>query len=125
MAILDEKEVKDVVVATYLIKVKGEFDKRWSEKELREYIKEKIKKEIDDYYHPDLELLKIKGNEIEVWVYISALFGIEDIERYAKRWLKNHIKEKGLSVKGIEVEQIIRLEDLFDERKPKYIIHLS
>ncbi len=38
--------------AAHLIKVKGEFSPKWAEDKLEEYVRKKIKEEIDDYYSP-------------------------------------------------------------------------
>lgn len=53
-----------MVYATHLIKVKGTFNpKRWTKEKLREYVDNKIK-EIRSFYHPDLELFKVKDDTI-------------------------------------------------------------
>jgi len=55
-----------MVIATHLIKIKGDFDvQKWTEKKLEEYVKQKIK-EIDPSFHTDLELFQIQDSNIEV-----------------------------------------------------------
>ena len=112
--------------ATHLIKVKGEFDKeKWSEEELKEYVDKKIE-EIDSFFHPDLELFSVnmKENTIEVWVFIQTISETKDLKKHSKRWLKNHIKEREITVKNLEIEEILTCSDLLDETKPICLIHL-
>jgi len=101
-AILDKGE-KLAAIAIALIKIKGTYDKtKWSEKKLREYVKDKIMKEIDDVYHTDLELFKAENGNIKIWVFIAT----QAEEWVVKKWLTEHIKEEGLKVKSFEIEPI-------------------
>jgi len=72
-------------IATHIIKIKGKYDGSWDEKKLRAYVDLKIKNEIEDVLHPDLELFE------------------------AKEWIKDHIKEEGLSVTEFTVEMIFNM----------------
>ena len=79
-----------VGITISIIKIKGTYDKKkWNEKNLKEYVKTKILKEIDRIYHTDLELFSAKNGNIDVWVFISTMEEKSTIEK----WLKNHIKE--------------------------------
>lgn len=89
--------------ATHLIKVKGKFSPIWTKGELEEYVRRKIKEEIEDYYSTQTELLSIEDNVIEVWVLISALFENSYLKEMVKKWLEEHIKEEGLTVEGFEI----------------------
>src|SRR3990167_9531771 len=69
-----------MTVGTHLIKIKGTFDKKiwgyedeWVNEIFKEYIKTKIKNEIDSHYNPNLEFVRIDDNKIAVWIYIKAL----------------------------------------------------
>lgn len=57
-----------MVIATHIIKIKGTLNKNiWKdEKKIEEYIKDKIKNDIDPSFHTNLELLEINGNKIDV-----------------------------------------------------------
>lgn len=95
-----------MVTATNLIKIKGTFDNnKWTEEQLKNYVNDKIKSEIDSFYHSDLELFQVKDTYIEVWVYIHDLTLSELLEQNIKDWLKKHIKEEGLTVDNIEIEK--------------------
>ncbi len=94
-------------IATHLIKIKGTFDNKWKEKELRDYVKDKIK-EIESFYHTDLELFKVDDNKIEVWVYIHALPS-EAKRNIIDKWLKDHIKEEGITIIYFDIEEKFNL----------------
>jgi phenylacetate-coenzyme A ligase PaaK-like adenylate-forming protein len=92
-----------MAIATHLIKIKGYTNmEKWTKEKIKEYIKKKMKNEIESFYHPDLELLNIKDNDIEVWAYISALPS-EAKEDVIEKWLNNHIKEDDFIIKDFEV----------------------
>ena len=93
-------------IATHLIKIKGTVkDGKKKEQELKDYVKEKIYKEIDSIYHPDLELFSVnEDNTIEVWVYVSG-FGVT--RQIVEQWLQDHIKEEGIDVKEFEIEKLL------------------
>lgn len=102
-----------MLVATHLIKIKGTFNKNiWGYDEeklndiLKEYVKTKIKFEIDSCYHADLELFKIDDDKIEVWVFINALSSCvsKDI---IEKWLNNHINDEGIISTDVEIEEKI------------------
>ena len=89
-----------------MIKIKGEIDEsKWDEEKLKELIKTKITNDIDKCYHTDLELFQVKDSTIEVWVYISDSAPLELLEKNVRDWLKNHIKEDGLTVDNVEIEK--------------------
>lgn len=108
-----------MVIATHLIKVKGEIG-QWSEGRLREYVDDKIVNEIDLSIHTSLEKFELKGNHAEVWVYIHA-FPSEITQKVIEDWLKNHIKEPDVNVKGFE---IVKIASLLDD-PPKFFINLD
>lgn len=98
-------------IATHLIKIKGIFDKDiWghdheiAETKLRQYVDTKIKDEIENLYHADLELFQIDDNKIEVWVFISA-FQYEASKDLIEKWLNEHIKEEGIKVIVFEIDE--------------------
>lgn len=100
-----------MIIATHLIKIKGTFDKNiWGHEEemlnetLKEYVKTKIKFEIDNCYHADLELFKITDNKIEIWVFIKAIQSClpKDI---IEKWLNDHINEEGIMATDFEIEE--------------------
>ena len=98
-------------IATHLIKIRGTFDKDiWKEEELKDYVKSKIKKEIENVLYPDLELFKVDKDTAEVWVFISALPS-EVTRDVIYKWLEYHITEKGLSIIDFEVEERCNLLD--------------
>ena len=93
-------------IATHLIKIRGTFDKDiWKEEELKDYVKSKIKNEIESVLHPDLELFKTDKSIAEIWVYISALPSAATRDVIDK-WLEDHITEHGLTVIDFEVEEM-------------------
>lgn len=94
--------------ATHVIKIKAEFDENWNEEKLRELVKTKIKKEIDKFWSPDLELLGIEDNTIEVWIFVECMDENVDIKMHSEKWLKDHItkKEKGITIKNLDVESV-------------------
>lgn len=101
------QEGENMAVATHLIKIKGEIDEsKWDEEKLRNFVDNKIKDEIiESFHHPDLELFQVKDRSIEVWVYISDFTPLELLEKNVRDWLKNHIKEDGLTVDNVEIEK--------------------
>jgi len=93
-------------IATHLIKIRGTFDKdMWKEEELKDYVKSKIKNEIESVLHPDLELFKTDKSTAEIWVYISTLPS-EATRDVIDKWLEDHITEQGLTVVDFEVEEM-------------------
>lgn len=95
-----------MAIATHLIKIKGTFDdKIWTDEKLRNFVDDKIKCEIEGIYHSDLELFQIKDRSIEVWVYISDSTPLKILEKNVRCWLKDHIKEEGLTVDNLEIEK--------------------
>ena len=81
--------------------------------------------EIYDFYHASLKLFKVQGSSIEVWVYIQAL--PSEAKRGAiEKWLKNHIREEGVSIKDFEIEDIVSIIDYYDptKKRPKFIIEI-
>lgn len=95
-----------MVIATHLIKVKGTFDdKKWTYEKLRNFVGYKIKDEIENIYHPDLELFQIKDSIIEVWIYIRDSAPLRFLDKTIRDWLNNHIKEEGLIVESIKIEK--------------------
>jgi hypothetical protein len=110
--------------ATHLIKVRGNFSPEWTEDRLREYVNRKIKEEIDDYFSTQIELFEINNNVIDVWVFISALIETNRIKEMVDKWLREHVKEEGLTVENYEVIEILTPEHLIDGTKPIILIHL-
>jgi hypothetical protein len=114
-----------LVFATHLIKVKGYFDKqKWAEDKLRGYVYRKIQ-EINPYYHPDLELLRVEDDAVEVWVYIRDVCKMETVKEYTQEWLQSHIKEDGIDVKDFEVKEIMSYSDFLCGKKPKFFVEIS
>jgi len=109
--------------ATHLIKVRGEFSPEWTEERLEEYVNRKIKEEIDDYFSTQIELFEINNNIIDVWVFISALIKTDQIKEMVDRWLREHVKEEGLTIKNSQVIEILTPEHFIDD-KPIILIHL-
>lgn len=95
-----------MTIATHLIKVKGIVkDGKKREKEIKEYVKDKISNEIENMFHPDLELFRVdEDGTTEVWVYIGGLSG--SIDFAIDQWLKDHIKEEGIEVKDFKIEEL-------------------
>ena len=109
-----------MVIATHLIKIKGDFDvQKWTEKKLEEYVKQKIK-EIDPSFHTDLELFQIQDSNIEVWVYISA-FPSEVSDKIVGDWIKAHLKEEGIETKEFEIEVIFNITESLKADSPRQI----
>jgi hypothetical protein len=111
-----------MVVATHLIKVKGEFNTSiWNSYTLKSYVMNKIQ-EIDYSLHPDLELFDVKNNNINVWIYLSALPS-EVSRKIVDEWAFKHISEEGLIVKEISIEVIFDMTKQHQhENKMKVII---
>jgi hypothetical protein len=95
-------------IATHIIKIKGTFDGSWDEKKLKAYVDFKIKNEIEDVLHPSLELFEAKDSIVDVWVFITALPS-EAKYKVVEAWIKDHIKEVGLSVTEFTVEMIFNM----------------
>jgi hypothetical protein len=98
-----------MVIATHIIKIKGSLDTWNDEKKIQEYVEDKINNEIDTSFHTYLELLKITGNRIDIWVYIHA-FPSEVTNDIIKKWIREHIKDEGISL-DFEFEMIFDLTD--------------
>lgn len=110
-----------MVIATHLIKVKGTFDPNiWTEEKLREYVNKKIK-EIDPSFHTDLELFRVQDSDIEVWVYISA-FPSEVSDFIVEVWIKAHLKEEGITVKGSEINVIVDVTEALKSDPPRHVV---
>jgi hypothetical protein len=84
-------------IATHIIKIKGKYDSSWDEKKLRAYVDLKIKNEIEEVLHPDLELFEAKDGNIDIWIYITG-YPSEATYKVVEEWIKDHITEEGLSV---------------------------
>ena len=95
-------------IVTHIIKVKGTFDLSWDENKLRDYVDLKIKNEIEHVLHPNLELFEAKDGNVDVWIFITALPS-EATHKVVETWIKDHIKEDGLSVTEFNVEMISNL----------------
>lgn len=110
-----------MVFATHFIKVKGSFDQnKWTEKKLEKYVKQKIK-EIEPSFHTELELFQIQDNNIEVWVYISALPS-EINDKIVGDWIKAHLKEEGVETKEFEVIVILDITESLKADSPRQIM---
>ncbi|MBU4373234.1 MAG: hypothetical protein KJ714_02090 [Euryarchaeota archaeon] len=70
-----------------------------------------------------MELLRIKDNDVEVWVYISALPS-EAAEYIIKKWLKDHIREDSAAVKDFEIVEVANLLNLADRNHLNFLVHL-
>ena len=112
-------EANKMPVATHVIKIKAEFNLGWNEEKLRELIKSKAK-EVDNFFSLDLELFKIENYTIDVWFFIEFV-GVKDailVKNMIGKWLKDHIKEEGITIKSLDVEEVshgnlrIRLNDV-------------
>lgn len=113
-----------MAIATHLIKIKGSLDiEKWTEEKIKKYIDKKIKEEIESLYHADLELLRVKDNDVEIWVYISALLS-EATEYIIKKWLNDHIIEDGVAVKDFEILEVVNLLNFADRNDLNFRIHL-
>ena len=95
-------------IATHIIKIKGRFDSSWDEQKLRVYVDSKIKNEIEDVLHPSLELFKVNDGSVDVWLFITALPS-EATYKVVEKWIKDHIKEDGLSVTEFTIEMIFNM----------------
>ncbi len=95
-----------MAIATHLIKIKGTFDnKKWTEEQLRNFVNNKIKDNIERIYHPDLELFQVNDTSIEVWTYISDFAPLKFLEENVRKWLKNNITEDVFTIDNIEIEK--------------------
>lgn len=105
-----------------MIKIRGALDENIykEQKKIKEYVKDKIKDEIDPSFHTDLELFEINGNKIEVWVYIHA-FPSEVTNDIIEKWIQDHIKEEGISVIGFEFKKIFDMTDEKDWKNKYYV----
>jgi len=107
-----------MVIASHLIKIKGEFKtSKWNKNTLKIYVMNKIQ-EIDYSLHPDLELFGVKKNKIDVWIYLSALPS-EVSQEIVDKWSREHITEEGLTVKEIIIEVIFNITDPHNNMKVK------
>ncbi len=110
-----------MVLATHLIKIKGNFNRnKWTEKKLEEYVKQKIK-EIEPSFHTELELFQIQDNNIDVWVYISALPS-EVSDKIVDKWIKTHLKEEGIETKEFEKKMIFDITESLKADSPRQIM---
>ena len=114
-----------MVIATHIIKIRGTFDENiWKGKNaLKDYTKNKIKSEIDPSFHADLELFKIDGNKIDVWVYIHA-FPSEVKRGIIEKWIQGHIVEEGITVNDFEFEIVINLTEYGLEDNKQFFINI-
>ena len=119
----EQKEKKGVftirlekgTIASHLIKVKGVFKYYLSDWRIRTFIKRKIKKEIDSFYEAELELLRIRKEETEVWVLIATVGSRKSIEEWSRGWLENHIDKRMADIVSLEVKSISSLAKIIDE----------
>lgn len=93
-------------VATHVIKVKAEFNENWDEEKLEKLVKTKIGNEIDDFFSPESELFHVGNNVIDIWILIEFCGDLLLIKDISNKWLKDHIKEEGITIKNLEVEKI-------------------
>ncbi len=108
-------------VATHLIKIKGSIDtEKWTGETLKKYVKKKITDEVEPSFHTSLELFRLKDNDIEVWVYVSALPS-EVKEDIVKEWMDNHIKEDGITTNDFE---IINVANFLNSDKKNFFVIL-
>lgn len=94
-----------MAIATHIIKIKGKVEEgKKREEELKSYVLGKINSEIDSMFHPDLELFSVgEDGTTDVWVYVSNSYVTDDI---VDKWLKDHITEDGIEIKGFEIEKL-------------------
>lgn len=102
-------------------KIKGNFNKnKWTEKKLKEYVKQKIK-EIEPSFHTELELFQIQDSNINVWVYISALPS-EVSDKIVDTWIKAHLKEEGIETKEFKIKVILDVAESLKSDSPRQIM---
>lgn len=113
-----------MVLATHLIKIKGRFDKnKWTEKKLKKYVKQKIKK-IEPSFHADLadlELFQIQDSNIDVWVFVSG-YPSEIDDTIVGDWIKTHLKEEGIEIKEFEIKVIIDVTESLKADSPRQVV---
>lgn len=96
-------------ITTHLIKIKGKFDKSTlTEEDIEKYVRSKMCGDIKSFYHADLELFGIDDDIINVWVFVSALSS-EVTRDIIDKWLRNHIKEEGITITDFEIEERFNL----------------
>ncbi len=99
-----------MALATHLIKIKGTFDERmWTIEKIKKLIQKKIKEEIMDIYHAEVEKFRVSENTVEVWVLVSALPS-EVTNEIIDKWLSDHMKERGIEIKKFSVDEIAKWE---------------
>lgn len=94
---------------THYLEVRGISEDNISRDKLGEFVKEKIK-EIDRYWHPDLELIYSKDKKIRVGIFISVTMSNGPVLSEAKKWIDKHIKDK---VPGISLDELM-VKTIFD-----------
>lgn len=93
-------------LATHIITVKGTFDKSiWTEESLKKYVKDKIKSNIFETFHADMEYFNVIKNNVDVSVYISCLPS-EVNKSIISKWLKENVIENGIRVTWFNIEEI-------------------
>lgn len=93
-------------IATHLINVKGTFDRNiWTMESLKRYVNKKIKSNIFETFHTDIESFNVTKNNIDVSVYISCLPS-EVKKSIVSKWLKENIIENGIRVTWFNIEEI-------------------
>ena len=106
--------------ATHMVKVTGVWN--GSEQELCSFVESKLR-EIDGYFSPETELIKLDGSRAEVWVLISTLIDTQVVKEMAEKWAEKHLTE--VEVTGIEVEELGAYRDLRRGRLPRHAILLG
>ena len=107
-----------MVTATHIVKVRGMFDRNiWDENKLRKFVRKKIICDLDGCFHAHLELFKISDNKIDVWIFIFAL--PSEVERdIIDKWIKDHIKEEGITVENFEFDMLTNITEHGWKDKP-------
>ncbi len=105
--------------ATHIVKVKGEW--KGGLEELRQYVRRKVR-EIDSFFSPETELIKLDGVTAEVWVLISTLIETSELQEMAEKWAKNHLDVR---ITEITVEELKAFTDLKQGKLPTHVILLS
>lgn len=59
-------------------------------------------------YYSSLDLFEAKDGNVDIWVFITGLPS-EASYKVVERWIKDHIKEDGLSVTEFTVEMIFNM----------------
>jgi hypothetical protein len=100
---------KEGLPFTHYLEVRGKSDKEISREKLSEFAYEKIK-EIDNYWHPDMELIYSKDKIIKVGIFVSASLNNETVISEAKKWVIKHLNDK---VSGIFLDSLM-IKTIYD-----------